>query len=284
MKNTVLNEILRSDSVQDKDGAIYPLQSQIPEQDGQFIQQLIEQYKPKKSLEIGLAYGISALYICEALAKVGGDEHVVIDPLQYGASKYLNLSYASSDERWDAYNWSVKTGWRGIGMLNLQRAGFGGLVKHLGEPGHLALPKLVEANEKFDFAFIDGWHTFDYVLIDFFYADLLLKPGGILVFDDSKDIAIRKFLRYVLTNRSYEVVDLQREGLVSSAPSLKRATMQRLAKRFPKLKGWVTPEVLCSDAQLGLPDRRCIALRKLSDDVLGDGHGDTRSWNHHHEF
>src|SRR2546430_2562648 len=32
-------------------------------------------------------------------------------------------------------------------------------------------PKLLARNEKIDFAFLDGQHTFDYVLVDFFYVD-----------------------------------------------------------------------------------------------------------------
>jgi len=38
--------------------------------------------------------------------------------------------------------------------------------------------------ERIDFAFIDGAHTFDHVLVDFFYIDRMLNVGGIVAFDD----------------------------------------------------------------------------------------------------
>lgn len=44
----------------------------------------------------------------------------------------------------------------------------------------LAMPRLLQAGRKFDFCFVDGMHLFDYTLIDLFYADLLVRVGGII--------------------------------------------------------------------------------------------------------
>jgi hypothetical protein len=41
-------------------------------------------------------------------------------------------------------------------------------------PSDEVLPRLCAQHERFDFAFIDGNHRFDYVLVDFFYIDKLL--------------------------------------------------------------------------------------------------------------
>ena len=48
---------------------------------------------------------------------------------------------------------------------------------------YIALPKLLEKYKYnyFDFIFIDGFHTFDYTLVDFFFSNLLLKINGIIV-------------------------------------------------------------------------------------------------------
>ena len=63
------------------------------------------------------------------------------------------------------------------------------------------MPELLEDNEeKFDFIFIDGWHTFDYTLLDFFYADKLLRKGGIIIIDDAKHLGVAKCVRYIDTN------------------------------------------------------------------------------------
>ena len=58
-----------------------------------------------------------------------------------------------------------------------------------------ALPELLK-KEKFDFIFIDGWHTFDYTLIDFFYSNLLLKIGGIILIDDALHRGVGKSVQY----------------------------------------------------------------------------------------
>ena len=53
-------------------------------------------------------------------------------------------------------------------------------------------------------AFIDGWHTFDHALIDFFYVNRMLDEGGIVMFDDANWPAITKLIRYVMKYPCYE--------------------------------------------------------------------------------
>jgi predicted O-methyltransferase YrrM len=60
------------------------------------------------------------------------------------------------------------------------------------------LPTLVK--KKYDFIFIDGWHTFDYTLLDFFYSSLILKIGGIIVIDDAYHAGVNKFMKYIDSN------------------------------------------------------------------------------------
>ena len=64
-----------------------------------------------------------------------------------------------------------------------------------------AMPELLKKEEEnFDFIFIDGWHTFDYTLVDFFYADKLLRKGGIIIIDDATHLGVKKCLKYIDTN------------------------------------------------------------------------------------
>ncbi len=276
----VLKEILETRTVRAADGMIFPVHSQIPSQDGEFLQQLILRQKPQISLEVGLAYGISALYICDALTQCAAKRHIVIDPVQHGQRPEQNLHFDPA--QWEKLGWSPRTGWRGIGLQNLQRAGYGELIEHMNQPSHAALPTLVARKEIVDFAFIDGWHTFDYVLLDFFYIDLLLRVGGIVAFDDSNYPAIRKVIRYILTNRRYSVVAEQKTDPRSN--SAKRTFVSRLADKSSLLKNAFAAEIIQPDTALGLPPARCIALRKDGDDILGDGTGVSRSWNFHKPF
>jgi hypothetical protein len=42
----------------------------------------------------------------------------------------------------------------------------------LREPSFLAMPRLLARGAKFDLVFVDGWHTFDFTLLDMFYAEV----------------------------------------------------------------------------------------------------------------
>jgi predicted O-methyltransferase YrrM len=260
--NQVLANILATKQVKTPGGSSLPLDYHISADEGAAIQRLIRTLKPRVTLEIGFAYGISTLYICESLVEVGGERHIVIDPKQQEI-------------------------WKGIGLFTVERAGYRELVDFRHESSHQALPSLEKEGQRIDFALIDGWHTFDYVLVDFFYVDRLLNVGGVVIFDDTFYYpAIRKVARYVATHRNY--VPIANENV--QRPSLKRrvfnaatfALRQRpisvLATRL------VRPDILRPDHALGLPLDNFIAFRKVSDDLHGDGSNRTRKWDQHIDF
>jgi predicted O-methyltransferase YrrM len=259
--NPILREVLATRTVVRRDGSTVPLDSAISRDEGEALDRLIRKYKPRVTLEVGLAHGVSAMFICDALAGVGGERHIVIDPGQHA--------------------------WEGLGLLNLERAGHASLVEYHNELSHRALPALHAAGRRIDFAFIDGWHTFDYVLVDFFYVDLLLKVGGVVVLDDAWSYpAVRKAARYIAAHRLYEPVD---SGTFAS-PSAKRRLLQRITSLL-RLPPWraamahvVRPDVIEPDRQLGLAASNLLAFVKTGDDVLGNGSNGTRRWDQHHDF
>ena len=61
---------------------------------------------------------------------------------------------------------------------------------------------------KIDFAYIDGWHSFDYTLLDGWYVDRMLAVGGIAAFNDCDWPAVKKAIRFVLTHRKYSEMDV----------------------------------------------------------------------------
>jgi predicted O-methyltransferase YrrM len=258
--NPILSEMLATRRVQTREGSVVPLDSEISMAEGAALQGFILARRPRVTLEVGCAFGVSTLFICEALAEVGGQKHIVIDPHQ-------------------------EHGWKGLGLYNTERAGFGSLIEFHGESSHRVLPALEAAGERVGVALIDGWHTFDYAMVDFFFVDRLLDTGGIVVLDDTAAYpAVRKLARYVATHRRYEVADtsagttpgrwLSRavSGALSSFP------MRRLARRL------VRPEILRPDSVLGLPPGNFIAFRKIANDILGDGAAGTRRWDQHGDF
>lgn len=64
-------------------------------------------------------------------------------------------------------------------------SGLSSYLELLEEFDYIALPRLVAEQRSLDFILIDGWHSFDYTLIDMFYADILLRPGGVLTVHDT---------------------------------------------------------------------------------------------------
>ncbi|MCI0545826.1 MAG: class I SAM-dependent methyltransferase [Candidatus Rokubacteria bacterium] len=232
--------------------------SYIPREEGEFLQKLILEVKPRVSVEVGLGYGISSLFICEALTQVQAERHIIIDPYQF-------------------------PGWGGIGLHNLKEAGYDRLVDFREAPSHLALPQLEAEGLRIDFAFIDGWHTFDYALVDFFYIDRLLRVGGVVAFDDAMYTSIRKVCRYVATNRAYTVID---DGVARPRPRRPWWETRLLATPGVStyLRRMARPEIIETDEALRLPNVNYTAFKKERDDILGDGSPGTRRWDFHAEF
>jgi predicted O-methyltransferase YrrM len=148
-------------------------------------------------------------------------------------------------------------------VLNVERAGLGRRLRFYEAPSHDALPRLLAEDERFDFAFVDGMHLFDYAMVDFFYIDRMLSVGGVIAFDDIWMRAIRKVVSFVLKNRSYELVKItlrKQSRLISAATSVKRILQDPLGKDL---------------AVKLVPGNVCV-LRKLADDG--------RLWDYHRSF
>jgi predicted O-methyltransferase YrrM len=129
---------------------------------GDFIAGVCREYRPAATLEIGMAWGMSTLFMLEALAEAGSARpgcHAVIDPFQ---SKLFHNA----------------------ALRAVREAGAGELIDFYPEPSQIVLPRMISAGRRFDLAFIDGDHRFEAAFIDFYFIDQLLKPGGIVIFDD----------------------------------------------------------------------------------------------------
>ena len=140
---------------------------------------IIQEYKIKDCLEIGMAFATSTVAIVSALPENG--MLYSIDPYQ-------------------------KTDWESVGLLRLRELG---LTKHclIDKPSLSALPDLLSKGTKVDFIYIDGMHTFDYTLVDLFYSHLLLRRGGIIGINDTNFAAVDKALTCFLLHRNYIEID-----------------------------------------------------------------------------
>jgi len=256
--NPILEDLLRTGHAETADGETVKIQFGVSPEEGRFLQQIIGDIEAAVSLEVGLAFGISALFICEALQKTAKTRHIIIDPYQLKGP-----SWGDS--------------WKGIGLSNLKKAGYEKIIQFHDLPSHIALPKFETEGVKIDFAFIDGWHTFDHTLIDFFYIDRLLNVGGVVAIDDADWPAIRKVCRFIAMNRSYSVFRCLPNSGCHPTLSLKGQLLRRVGALSDRFQHILKPEFIEPDVAVNLlPGSRCIAFRKESDD--------SRRWDFHREF
>jgi predicted O-methyltransferase YrrM len=178
---TTLGEMLASGKAYDAAGKEFTLHSGLNSNATQKITVLVRQLNAKRTLEIGMAMGCSTLSIFEGLSANG--LHTAIDPNQTLEGGF---------------------GWHGIGLESVKRAGFAELLRLIEKPSYQALPQLLGDGEQFDFILIDGWHSFDYTFVDYFYSDLLLVDGGILVIDDWRMPQVHHVTKFIETHKPYE--------------------------------------------------------------------------------
>jgi len=161
--------------------------------------------------------------------------------------------------------------WKGIGVENLKRRGVD-FFELIEEPSELALPRLLESEKKYDLAFIDGWHTFDHSLVDFFYLNRLIKPGGVIVFDDANWPSVNKLVNYVLNYPCYKLIS------PSSVPKAKGALYQdgflgRVVKSIghcstlfpPRVRNRVFPKFI-TQKNAKVETQRWVVVEKQFDD------------------
>ena len=234
--NAILEEIFKQREVTDGTN-VYPLgHYHMDADEGGMLQRAIKATKPRNSLEVGMAYGISTLFICDALAEQGGTaSHVVIDPFQ-------------------------RSDWHAVGLRNVHEAGYDPLVTLYEERSEFVLPRLLAENHPLDFALIDGWHSFDQALLEFYYINRMLRVGGIVVFDDADWPGLNRLLRYLVRYPAYEVF----EGGYLPRTSFLGSIRKRVVEN-PMVSKVVHPTLRHRSWDLGLLGS-CIALRKIAAD------------------
>jgi hypothetical protein len=146
------------------------------------LHELVSDHRCRSALEVGMGHGTSSVVLCDALKEQGG-RLISIDPFQTAPPP---------------------DGFGGGGLKMVEASGHEGLHRLIERPDYLALPELVEGGERFDFILIDGYHSFDYTLLDIFFADLLLEDGGILAVHDTTSPPVYRAVRFLETHKPYE--------------------------------------------------------------------------------
>ena len=151
---------------------------------GEMLRDWVIKEQPESTIEVGFAWGISTLYICEGHLTNGGERsHIALDPFQ-------------------------TTRFKSCGLKLLGDAEISNMVQYFEEESQLALPRFVEEGRQFDFAFVDGSHLFDRVFLDLIYLGRLLRPGGVIFADDYQGQAVEKAVSFCLTNLGWTMEEI----------------------------------------------------------------------------
>lgn len=157
----------------------------LPEEACNTLRDVLISVNASAVVEIGLAYGNSALAIAEAILSSNpeGAYHVVIDPFQL--SEYFNV------------------GWELMCASGLET-----ISRLMPEPSSVALPRLLESELTVHAGFVDGSHRFHEVFLDLYYLRKLVKPGGLVILDDVSLPSVSTAVRYYETNLGWQCVQL----------------------------------------------------------------------------
>lgn len=157
-----------------------------------FLQSLVQISNAQVVMELGVAYGDTAIALIEAAKQTGGT--------------YIGV---------DA--WDSRTGKEGAAAYSSKEA----VENRLGIfPGYLfqtrtnskEFKELIKSLEFIDFCFIDANHHYDYVKNDFYKVWPKISPGGLVVFHDTYQIfGVRRFIQDLKSSKikkQFQIIDL----------------------------------------------------------------------------
>ena len=138
------------------------------------------------TLEVGLGYGFSTAYLLAALAnrqQADAVAHLAIDPFQL--TDWNGIGITTASELVAASPWLSDSSFHCVQ-----------------ERSDIALAGLLKKGRFFDLAFIDGYHRFDDVLVDFTLAAQMCPMGGAIVLHDMWLPGIASIAAFIRSNRA----------------------------------------------------------------------------------
>lgn len=236
----LLEEILETRTMETNSaGDTVTINSDTPKEQGLFLQKIYDQIKPKKSLEVGLAFGISTLFILEKCGEYDGEDksHVVVEPFSWGNAAVYNIEKAGLSK-----------------YLDIRR-----------DLSDKVITEMYLKNERIQFAYVDTTKVFDTVLQDFYFIDKILDVGGAVIFDDASTGGINLVMRFINSLPHYEIIGKHEKIDYGKKYRAGEKVFQKLMKLIPFKKKFMPYYAFETSHQLGL-DYRCIAFKKIKND------------------
>lgn len=143
---------------------------------GAVLHDLHDRIRPDLSLETGLAYGYSTLFVLGSMIREGYGHHLAMDPYQMHS-------------------------YHGVGTQHARELGVPERFTFLEEDSATALTRLHAEGRRAQWIFVDGDHRFDGALLDFVLGARMLDEGGVIILDDVWMKSVSKVAAFVRRNR-----------------------------------------------------------------------------------
>lgn len=222
------------------------IHSNTSKEQGLFLQDIFDLVKPQKSLEVGLAFGISALFILEKHKQYNNKakSHIVIEPFPWG----------------------------GVAEHNIEKEGLTEFADIRYEKSHDVLPKLYYENHRIQFAYVDTTKLFDIVFQDFYFIDKILDINGVIILDDCGGgwPGVQRVARFINTLPHYKLLKAHNKTKMSFKKQCTQKVISTIVKLVPFKGKFYSAICFKTDAELNL-NYSCIAFQKISEDQ--------RNWN-----
>lgn len=245
----VIDALRRTRTAYTPSGEARPIDAFAVQNDaGDLLERAAQASGPGPVIEVGCGSALSTLHLARGRARVGclGTRSVqAIDPWQ--------------------------DGWGRIGVHAIERAGLGDEVIVHEKPAHEVLPVLLAAGQRASLVFIDGCHHLDFVMLEAFYADLMLDEGGMIALHDLWMPSLQHVASYWTANRAYEPVTLRQSPGGAWRFEARPCTSERRQIGDPAS---ALPAV--RDRLGSFVDRSVLFLRKTGPD--------RRAWNEFHPY
>lgn len=241
-----LHEMFLTNQIEvDSSGKKIPIHSHTPQGQGLFLQKIFDLIKPEVTLEVGLAYGISALFILEMHKNCESSlnrKHIVIEPDDY---------------------------WGYAAMHNIEKEGLSQFVSIHRAYSDQILPRLYHDGQRIQYAYIDTTKRFEVVFQDFYFINKILDVGGVIIFDDTGGSwpGVQRVARYISCLPHYQIFDCHGEIKYSFKKRLTSRILSTLLSVFSPFKKLYPTFNFKSDLVMGL-NYRCIAFKKVAEDNL----------------
>jgi predicted O-methyltransferase YrrM len=224
------------------DGETIRVHSNTTLEQGIFLQKIFNLVQPKNTLEVGLAYGISALFILE-MHKMNNQKngfHIAIEPDEY---------------------------WGKAAIHNIEKAGLINYFKVERFFSDQILPKLYLEGYRIQYAYVDTTKRFDVVFQDCYFLDKMLDIGGVIILDDCGGSwpGVQRVARYMLNLPHYKLIDKTGKYKYSKMAFAKSILKNMYLRLIPFKSLFFKKFHLISDNDLGI-DYQCLVFQKVAED------------------